>query len=243
MERRTRPTPSSGQSRRGRPRRPRVSSSARRPSPLLACRIRVPLPDGPWIQRFSRAHPDVHIEVLNRLDLGRDRTLTEVRLRSPEATPWEEEIRTLPGVLHVDPLGPPGPVTLLRVVHRTSAFVPIFRRYQLMRRFPFPVEAGVATWVVVGPEIKVRRLLDAMRSKAPDLTVESVRHDSAQGREILTPRQEELFRRAMAEGYFEVPRRVTLTALAARLGMAVSSLSEALAIIEKKLLEERRVLS
>ncbi len=100
----------------------------------------------------------------------------------------------------------------------------------------------MATWVVVGPEIKVRRLLDAMRSKVPDLTVESVRHDSAQGREILTPRQEELFRRAMAEGYFEVPRRVTLTELAARLGMAVSSLSEALAIIEKKLLEERRIL-
>jgi len=42
----------------------------------------------------------------------------------------------------------------------------------------------------------------------------------------------------MAAGYFEVPRRVTLTELAERIGVAVSSLSEMLAVVEKKLLQE-----
>ena len=42
----------------------------------------------------------------------------------------------------------------------------------------------------------------------------------------------------MAAGYFEVPRKVTLTTLAKNLGMAASSLSEGLAIVEKKLLSQ-----
>jgi predicted DNA binding protein len=41
----------------------------------------------------------------------------------------------------------------------------------------------------------------------------------------------------MAAGYFAVPRRITLTGLANKLGKSKSSLSEMLANIEKKLLE------
>jgi predicted DNA binding protein len=41
----------------------------------------------------------------------------------------------------------------------------------------------------------------------------------------------------MAAGYFDVPRRLSLTELASQLGMAVSSLSEILAVAEKKLLQ------
>ncbi len=208
-------------------------------APLLACRLRVPLPEGSWVQRFSSVHPEVVVEVLNRLDLGGGRTLTEVRVRGAEAGPWAEEIRGLPGVNRVEQLGAPASVTELRVSHRTSSFISLFQRLQLMRRFPFVIESGTATWVVVGPEPKVRRLLDELRAIAPGMAIESVRHDPARGEELLTPRQQEVLRRAIAAGYFEVPRRITLTTLAQQLGMAISSLSEGLAIIEKKLVEQK----
>jgi predicted DNA binding protein len=41
----------------------------------------------------------------------------------------------------------------------------------------------------------------------------------------------------MIEGYFDVPRRISLTRLATKVGVATSTLSVTLALIEKKILE------
>ena len=206
--------------------------------PIDICRLRVPLPGSAWVSRFSEINPEVRIEVLSRLDVGRNRSLTEVVLHVPDPGPWAEEVRRLPLVEEVEELeGGPNAVHL-RVIHRTSEFIPIFRELRLMRRFPFTIQAGDASWVVVAPAPKIRLLLGRLREKVPDAAIESVRHSEEPGAGgILTARQAELLRRAMAAGYFEVPRRITLTDLAKTLGMAVSSLSEALAIVEKKLLE------
>ncbi|EQD61199.1 Bacterio-opsin activator, HTH domain protein [mine drainage metagenome] len=77
----------------------------------------------------------------------------------------------------------------------------------------------------------------------PEATLEAVRHtDPTRASGRLTPHQEDLLKRAMAAGYFEVPRQITLTALSQRLGLAPSTLSETLAKVEKKLLEHREYL-
>jgi predicted DNA binding protein len=54
---------------------------------------------------------------------------------------------------------------------------------------------------------------------------------------MLTEIQQQLLSQAMAAGYFAVPRGITLTDLARRLDRSKSAVSEAIAIIEKKLLE------
>lgn len=177
--------------------------------------------------------------MLSRLDVGRTKSLTEIELHVPEEGPWSREVAALPQVDEVEELDRSAVRVHLRVTHRASAFIPIFRELRLMRRFPFTVQAGEATWVVVAPESKHRALLALLREQAPSAVIESVRHSEPEGPTgPLTPRQADLLRRAMAAGYFEVPRKITLTALAHNLGMAASSLSEGLAIVEKKLLEQ-----
>lgn len=202
------------------------------------CRLRVPLPESAWISRFSRQFPEVRIEVLSRLDVDRGRSLTEIEVHASTSESWADEIRALPRVSSVEELeGSPGRVHL-RVVHRTSQFISIFRDLRLMRRFPFTIRGGDAFWVIVAPESKHRALLARLRAEAPAAVIESVRHPEVGGTGgPLTARQADLLRRAVAAGYFEVPRKVTLTTLAKNLGMAASSLSEALAIVEKKLVE------
>ncbi|MGI0132978.1 MAG: helix-turn-helix domain-containing protein [Thermoplasmata archaeon] len=177
--------------------------------------------------------------MLSRLDLGRTQSLTEIRLRCTETDLWANELRGLPQVDKVEELeGGPTEVHL-RVIHRTSEFIPIFRDLQLMRRFPFTIQGGEATWIVVAPKLLIRRLLARIQERALGASLESIRRASSVGPSgTLTPRRAELLRKAMAAGYFDVPRKVTLTDLAKRLGLAPSSLSEALAIGEKKLLEE-----
>lgn len=202
------------------------------------CRLRVPLPESTWVGQFSRLYPDVTVEVLSRLDVGNNRSLTEIRLHSSGNLDLGEALRDLPLVTDVEELEREPGAIHFRVIHRTSVFVPIFRELRLMRRFPFRIAAGEASWVVVAPESKVRSLLVRLRQAAPGAILESVQHvEPARLPGGLTPRQSELLRRAVAAGYFEVPRKISLTGLAESLDLAPSSLSEALAIVEKKLLE------
>ncbi|MGH9920972.1 MAG: helix-turn-helix domain-containing protein [Nitrososphaerales archaeon] len=132
-----------------------------------------------------------------------------------------------------------GPSTIhLRVIHRTSVFIPIFRELQLMRRFPFTVQAGEATWVVVAAGTKMRQLLRRLSEHASSVEVDSIQHFDRPARSgPLTARQTDLLHQAMAAGYFEVPRKITLTKLAESLEIAPSTLSEGLAIVERKLLQ------
>ncbi len=206
--------------------------------PVDICRLRVPLPASAWIAEFSRSHPELSIEVLSRLDLTPRRSLSEIRLRDAEEASWKDELGSLPQVEAVEELERGPSEVHLRVTHRTSEFVPIFRELRIMRRFPFTIQGGVGHWVVVASASQIRQLLERLQERVPTATVEAVRHaERSRGGGPLTPHQEDLFRRAMAAGYFEVPRKVTLTGLARALDVAPSTLSEALAVIEKKLLE------
>lgn len=206
--------------------------------PILSCRVRVTVDEGQWMRSFTLAHPELRVDVVDRLELGRGLTMFEVNVLGTDGGGWSEEIRALPGVEDVELIDATEGSEVCRVFFRGKTFIPLLRSLRLVRHFPFPVQAGVATWTIVGPEAKVRELLRRLAVHSVDVRVDSVRHGPVQrGRSVLTPRQQEVLRRAMAEGYFDVPRRISLTKLAPKIGVAGSTLSVTLAVIEKKILE------
>ncbi len=196
------------------------------------------LPESLWTRQFTVDRPEVVLEVEDRLELGGGVTMLEVRVSAFEGGGWSEEVRSLPGVEDVELLDAVEGSETFRVFFRGRTFLPLMRRLGLVRHFPFPIQNGVATWTLTGPEPKVRALLLSLEKATDGVRVVAVRHGPfAPGTSLLTPRQQEVLRRAMAEGYFDVPRRVSLTGLAAMLGIAISTLSVTLAVIEKKILE------
>lgn len=205
---------------------------------IRSCRIQVALDPRKWLGGFSTAHPTIRLEVVDRLEIGDGVTMFEVRLVGDDGSGWEREIRSRPGVEEVEVLAAADGEEVLRVFFRGRTFIPMLRSLRLVRHFPFPVQNGVATWTVVGSSEKVQELLRRLKTDAKGFRVDSIRHgDSRGGHSVLTPRQKDLLERALAEGYFDVPRRISLTKLAPKIGVASSTLSVSLAVIEKKLLE------
>ena len=187
---------------------------------------------------FTRAYPDLDLELVDRLDVGRGLVLFEVRLASEEKTNWGEELRRLPSVKDAELLDATGHSETYRVLLTDRTFLPLVKTLRLIRHFPIPIKNGVATWTVVGPESKVRNLLVALETSHVAYELSSVRWGPLQRlSSSLTPRQQEILRRAVSEGYFDVPRRISLTELAPRIGVATSTLSVTLAVIEKKIVE------
>ncbi len=219
---------------------PKTSAPAGEPpEDVRVCRLRVRLPPSAWLKTFSERHPEAIIEILSRHDLDGLRSLSEVRLHLRDAGSLLEDVGRLPLVEEVEPLTVGPEVIHFRAVHRTSPVVRVFRELHLERRFPFVIRDGEATWVVVASRARIRTLLERLRAVAPDVVLEAVHHSELhQPLGPLTVHQSDLLHRAIAAGYFEIPRKVSLTELAQRLEVATSTLSESLAIIEKKLVEQ-----
>ena len=112
---------------------------------------------------------------------------------------------------------------------------------ETLLRYPRFIQNGEYTVEAAAPVTQIRRLIQELRriSKA----VEVLRFGRDRMRTYpptLTARQNSLLHQALAAGYFDVPRRISLTRFAKRLGRSKSGLSEALALVEQKLAEASR---
>lgn len=207
-------------------------------APPVSCRIRVLLPEGTELVDLTRAHPDALIEIVNRLQLAEHHLLFDVRVTSEETTDWGQEIGRTPGAEDALLLEQTRRSAIYRVRFAGRSFVPVFRRLGLMRQLPITMHAGWSTWTVLGTEPQVHRLLSILEASRVPYSIAAVhRVASCRAPHALTERQSDIFVRALGAGYFDVPRGISLSALASQIGVAASTLSVTLAVIEKKIVE------
>lgn len=99
------------------------------------------------------------------------------------------------------------------------------------------LDDGRIRWKVVsGGKGSLLSLVEALREAGCEVEVERV--GTIRDEAVLTKRQEEVLSLALREGYYETPKRIHLTDLAKRLGMAPSSLGEILKRAERTVIEQ-----
>jgi len=191
-----------------------------------------------WTGSFSTAHPTVRLECLNRTDVTPDLSVSDYWISGGPPGAWAPEIVSFPDVLHVESIAEVADGCIYRITYRNPPVVYLYRRLRLPLQFPLRIQGGVLTWEVVARRSEFTSFLEFVKRRAPGFQITSIRRQPLRSHlPLLTPAQQELLGQAMAAGYFAVPRGVTLTELAKRLGRSKSSLSESLARIEQKLLQ------
>lgn len=219
---------------------PELRSSRSEPTApgLLIATIRVRIPKDLWTGTFSTRHPTVRLECLNRTDLSADSSVSDYWISGEPPGVWAAEISAYSDVSRVESLAEVADGCIYRVTYRNPPVVYEYRRVGIPLQFPLKMQAGALTWEVIARRSDLEEILRWVKTRDPELQVLSVRRRGLRTHlPFLTPSQQQLLSEAMGAGYFAVPRGITLTALARRLGRSKSSVSEALAIIEKKLLE------
>jgi HTH DNA binding domain len=237
---RGRPTPDTPGSGAGTPRESRPignRSPAAYGDRLAIIRLELEIPHGTWLSGFTRKHPDLLVEVHNTMTVNPTNTIGDFEIYGP-ATDWTREIAEYPDVLHVERLDVFPDLGRYRVVFRQPIYLRIARELSVLLSYPRITQAGIFTCETVARTSQVRRLVTALRDSGCRVRIVSLRRDSLRScRPVFTPVQRDLFRQALASGYFEVPRRITLSGLAKKLSRSKSSVSETLAIVERKLAE------
>lgn len=205
---------------------------------LFVATLRLRIPDDIWTGPFSRRHRTLRLEALNRTESTEGTSVSDYWISGGPPGVWAGEIASYPDVVRADSLAEVGDGCLYRVTYRNPPVVYTYRRLQLPIQFPLRMQDGVLTWEVIARRSEFDEVLRFARSRSSEVNVVSVRRRPLRSHlPLLTEAQQQLLSQAMAAGYFAVPRGITLTELARQLDRSKSSISESLALIEKKLLE------
>lgn len=191
-----------------------------------------------WTARFSMAHPDVTMEILNHSDLGPHVSVSDHWISGSPPGVWTREIANYSDVRKVESIAEIAEGSLYRITYSNPPVIYLFRKLGVPLQFPVRIQAGTIRWEIVARRSEFLPILEFARKVDPNLQVVSIRRRPLRSHlPQLTDSQHELLTHAIEAGYFAVPREITLTELAKRLNRSKSALSEAIATIERKLLE------
>jgi predicted DNA binding protein len=130
----------------------------------------------------------------------------------------------------------PGSVTFIVDVVKCRACEVLMKAKAFMV-FPVGIHKGRMKWLLITDDNPtVGKIVDDLEKCGCDVRIERVTLFG--GRGILTERQEELVRVALASGFFDFPRKMGTVELARKLGISVSTLSEVLRATQRRIFSE-----
>lgn len=197
--------------------------------------LTITLPEDVWIQQISTSYPDATVEVLAAVP-DAETGFALVRITDSDVASIVEDVDDHPQIVELS-------VTKLdddqATVHfETTAPLLLFSSQASGVPIELPVEIrnGEATVEVAGSRERLSQFVDHLEAFGFTYQVESV-IEQLHERQLLSERQREILLTAVEAGYYDTPRRCSLTELADRLDIAKSTCSETLHRIEETIVK------
>ena len=186
-------------------------------------RIKVRLPEGHWSGDVSRLRPEAILRIEETMPLSKGRGTAKLS----SSIDLAKELASHLGIEEVRDLG----VNRYEVdiAPKGGGYIKPIRDTGVIPQSPFEVRDGWVDWTIECVAQKAFQLVQNLKDSDIPYQVVSTRSTNSR---MLTSRQRTIFDAAMNEGYWESPRRITLTKLAGLLGVSKSTLSVQLHKIE-----------
>ncbi|OYR39713.1 helix-turn-helix domain-containing protein [Halorubrum sp. Ib24] len=199
-------------------------------------RLLVDLPDGPWIADVSREFPDAGFRVLTAVP-GESAGFALVRVSARDVDAVLSAMESHDALASVSVMAREDGVATVRIETDAPLLLLAAKRSGLPIEMPLDIEDGVAEVEVTGEHERVAEMGRRLSDLGLEFEVERVRQRVNPAR-LLTDRQRELLLAAVDLGYYDVPRRATLTEVAEHVGIAKSTCSETLQRVERTVVRE-----
>jgi predicted DNA binding protein len=202
-------------------------------------RVAIQTPEAAREEDFTARHPEVRFLFQGITLLGEGKGAMYVRVEGPGL---KETLTALPHEPGVNRLEVVKEDTTSATLFLEGRAPPALRRLWdggLIPQFPIILSAGVARVEFLGDRQRFQKYLTTLREEDHlEPTLLSVHDRVGEPALPLTPHQQEILRGAMRLGYYDYPRRITLTRLAQHLQRSKSTLSAALMRIENSIVQQ-----
>lgn len=194
------------------------------------------IPEDIWIGDVSRAHPDTTFEILSALP-AENGGVGLVELTTPDLTQVLAEIEEYDSIVELDVLQRHEETAVIQFETTMPLLLLPIQGSGIPLQMPFTIQDGNARWEITTPHHRLSELGEQLREFGISYTIEEV-SQQLELEQLLTNKQSRLIQQAIERGYYDTPRRCTLTELAEEMEIAKSTCSEILHRAEGKIIKE-----
>ncbi|MHB8605862.1 MAG: helix-turn-helix domain-containing protein [Thermoplasmatota archaeon] len=191
-------------------------------------------PECSWCHVANAKHPDIDVKVRASYASSPSEILETVELTGVN---WPAAFATIQNestVHSAQVIESSADAATLQISAAPCALHRAIRESGLLPQFPFDVSGGCDRWMIVGDEDKAKSFVRSIETQGVRVTI--VSSGPYEPTRALSDHQRDVLHHAVALGFYDYPRRITLTRLAEKLGVAKSTLSETLMVIERDIM-------
>ncbi len=187
------------------------------------------LPKGCWVGDLSRKYPNLEIKIYSLINF--DGFCTARAFIKDLGLEHIRYIKNHENVYNIKTYKDSDYISTIKVLCNCP-LTEDFIKSGAIPTTPVNVSCGYAQWdAPLEDDIDIIELMSKLRRRGLTAMIRKAKDSE------LTKRQREVLIKAISEGYYDYPRRITLTQLANKLNMSKGALSEILRRIESKIIK------
>lgn len=217
-----------------------LGSAPPRPGPprYAVYRIALQLPEASLGYIATHGRPELRVELISRMDLAEGLVVLDARVFGPGSSELASVAKFLSFVTRVEVHPEGSRSTIYRITIKPPLVWHVLQRHRILTRYPIVIVDGWMRFETLASATQIRQFVKDLRRDVGPSRVEAVRQGSVSGSALgLTSSQQVVFNEALASGFFSSPRRITLSQLAKHLGRSKSTVSQQMALIQRRLAE------
>ncbi|MHA1758022.1 MAG: helix-turn-helix domain-containing protein [Promethearchaeota archaeon] len=203
-------------------------------SDIVQVKFKIEIPKNKWLSRFTYSFPNLNFKILSKLLLDENTGLTLLQITGSNIRKFLSELKTVSDLVDYQILFQNENDILLSVKTKDPWILGALIKTQLLLIYPLIVKEGFLQINAIAERKKIDSFLSELENKNIDFQISSIGYYSDNA--LLTKRQEEILDLILRKGYFDIPRRISLTKLAKELNISASALSETIRRISKTIL-------
>lgn len=201
-------------------------------------KIQITIPEDVWIAELSVAYPDLVFRVVStQLHSGVATAVLEIE--GTDIIEILSHANERESIRDIELLWKDDTKTIIQVETENPRLLQPLSRAGVPLKTPFTISDGTASWELFTSHPKLSDLSDEFDRMDITYTVESIREFNTEPDATgLTDRQREVLVAAFEAGYYETPRRSSLTQVADQLGISKATCSDILHRAEGTIIEQ-----
>lgn len=199
-------------------------------------RLSIDVPEGAWVGDVSEQFPDATFRVLSAFaDEDNGIGIVEIETGS-DIVEIAESMSNHDAIADMEVLWNEGYDALIRFETRRPMMLLAAQRSSIPVRMPFEIQNGVGTWELTTSRDRLSELSSVFESMGISYGVDYVRE--VRSDDLLTDKQRDVMNEALKMGFYDTPRKSSLSEVADEIGIAKSTCSEILHRAEEKIVKD-----
>ena len=200
---------------------------------IVQIKISIEIPQDKWLATFNRKYPELNFHILSNFPIGENSGITSFQIRGSSVKHFISDFKEKLAEKTTQILYEDEDLVILNVKEDDPWILNTLVKTELLISYPVLIKEGKLRIEAITNRSKVDSFLTQLKKKKIKAKLERIGYFYKST--LLTKRQNEIINLAYQNGYFNIPRSISLSEFAKDLKISKSALSETLRRIFKKL--------